>query len=122
MSLDDVARKYAVAVSPTLLTLIDPADPGDPIARQFLPEPGELRDLAGRTRRSHRRRGAFAGARHCPSPSRPRAVQGGVVLPGLLPFLFPPRKHRARQGQRAVAGRIWRAPWTISPPIRKSGK
>ena len=96
MSLDDVARKYAVSVSPTLLTLIDPADPRDPIARQFLPSLEELRDPAGRTRRSHRRRGAFAGARHRASPSRPRAVQGGVVLPGLLPLLFPPRNHRAR--------------------------
>jgi lysine 2,3-aminomutase len=45
VSLEDVARKYAVAVSPTLLTLIDPADPNDPIARQFLPAIQELRIL-----------------------------------------------------------------------------
>ena len=45
MSLDDVARKYAVAVSPTLLALIDPADPEDPIARQFLPSLDELNTL-----------------------------------------------------------------------------
>ena len=37
MSLEEVARRYAVAVSPHLLSLIDPADPADPIARQFLP-------------------------------------------------------------------------------------
>jgi lysine 2,3-aminomutase len=37
-----VARKYAVAISPTLLGLIDPADPHDPIARQFLPSLKEL--------------------------------------------------------------------------------
>ena len=42
MSLDDVARKYAVAVSPHLLSLIDPADANDPIARQFLPSLEEL--------------------------------------------------------------------------------
>src|SRR6185369_1780415 len=42
MSLQEVARKYAVAVSPLLLTLIDPADPNDPIARQFLPSLDEL--------------------------------------------------------------------------------
>ena len=42
MSLEDVARKYAVAVSPHLLSLIDPADPNDPIARQFLPSLEEL--------------------------------------------------------------------------------
>jgi lysine 2,3-aminomutase len=45
MSLDDVARKYAVAVSPTLLSLVDPADPEDPIARQFLPSLLELDTL-----------------------------------------------------------------------------
>ncbi len=42
MSLEDVARRFAVAVSPTLLELVDPADPNDPIARQFLPSPQEL--------------------------------------------------------------------------------
>ena len=45
MSLDDVARKYAVAVSPHLLSLIDPADANDPIARQFLPSLEELNTL-----------------------------------------------------------------------------
>ena len=45
MSLDDVARKYAVAVSPHLLSLIDPADARDPIARQFLPSLEELNTL-----------------------------------------------------------------------------
>ena len=45
MSMDDVARKYAVAVSPHLLSLIDPADANDPIARQFLPSLEELKIL-----------------------------------------------------------------------------
>jgi lysine 2,3-aminomutase len=45
MSLEEVARRYAVAVSPTLLSLIDPADPHDPIARQFLPSLAELNSL-----------------------------------------------------------------------------
>ena len=45
MTIDDVARRYAVAVSPTLLALIDPADPADPIARQFLPSLEELQTL-----------------------------------------------------------------------------
>lgn len=42
MSLDEVGRRYAVAVSPHLLSLIDPSDPNDPIARQFLPSLQEL--------------------------------------------------------------------------------
>ncbi len=41
-ALEDVARRYAVAVSPHLLALIDPSDPRDPVARQFLPSPAEL--------------------------------------------------------------------------------
>jgi lysine 2,3-aminomutase len=45
MSLEDVARKYAVAVSPTLLSRVDPDDPNDPIARQFLPSLAELNSL-----------------------------------------------------------------------------
>ena len=35
--LEQVARRYAVAVSSHLLSLVDPADPNDVIARQFLP-------------------------------------------------------------------------------------
>ena len=38
VTIEQVTRRYAVAVSPTLLSLIDPADPNDPIARQFLPD------------------------------------------------------------------------------------
>jgi len=45
MSLEEVARRYAVSVSPVLLDLIDPADPKDPIARQFLPSLEELNNL-----------------------------------------------------------------------------
>ena len=45
MTLQDVARRYAVAVSPILLALVDPADPHDPIARQFLPSLEELNTL-----------------------------------------------------------------------------
>ncbi len=37
-----VAARYAVAVTPAMAGLIDPADPHDPIARQFLPQPFEL--------------------------------------------------------------------------------
>jgi len=40
--LDKVAARYAVAITPTSAALIDPADPADPIARQFLPDMAEL--------------------------------------------------------------------------------
>lgn len=39
---DAVARRYAVAVPAHLAALIDPHDPADPIARQFLPDAREL--------------------------------------------------------------------------------
>jgi lysine 2,3-aminomutase len=42
VTIQDVAKKYAVAVSPAIRALIDPADPADPIARQFLPDIAEL--------------------------------------------------------------------------------
>ena len=42
MSLEAVAEKYAVAISPAIRNLIVPGDPDDPIARQFLPSEAEL--------------------------------------------------------------------------------
>jgi lysine 2,3-aminomutase len=41
-ALERVAARYAVAISPALAELIDPSDPHDPIARQFVPDPAEL--------------------------------------------------------------------------------
>ena len=43
--LERVAEKYAVAISPHLLSLVDRCDPHDPIARQFLPSLEELNTL-----------------------------------------------------------------------------
>lgn len=44
-ALDAVAARYAVAVTPDLAALIDPSDPRDPIALQFLPQEAELNTL-----------------------------------------------------------------------------
>lgn len=44
-----VAARYAVAITPAMAGLIDPADPADPIARQFLPDPRELATAPGET-------------------------------------------------------------------------
>jgi lysine 2,3-aminomutase len=41
-ALDDVAARYAIAITPASAALIDPADPNDPIARQFIPDAAEL--------------------------------------------------------------------------------
>jgi lysine 2,3-aminomutase len=40
--LEKVAARYAVAVTPAMAALIDPGDPDDPIARQFIPGAEEL--------------------------------------------------------------------------------
>jgi lysine 2,3-aminomutase len=52
--LEKVAARYAVAVTPDVAALIDPDDPGDPIARQYIPsveelaaQPGESADPIG---------------------------------------------------------------------------
>jgi lysine 2,3-aminomutase len=44
-ALEKVAARYAVAITGTSASLIDPTDPDDPIARQFIPQEAEL-DLA----------------------------------------------------------------------------
>src|SRR4051812_24692483 len=41
-ALEQVALQYAVAITPAMAELIDRADPNDPIARQFVPDPAEL--------------------------------------------------------------------------------
>src|SRR5207248_9587090 len=43
--LERVAARYAVSLTPAMAELIDPADPHDPIARQFIPDPAELERL-----------------------------------------------------------------------------
>jgi lysine 2,3-aminomutase len=40
--LEEVAARYAVAVTPEVAALIDPDDPNDPIARQYIPSAAEL--------------------------------------------------------------------------------
>ncbi len=42
-----VAARYAVAITPEVAELIDPADPDDPIARQYVPDAAELLTVPG---------------------------------------------------------------------------
>jgi lysine 2,3-aminomutase len=41
-ALSQVAARYAVAITPAMAELVDPADPNDPIALQFVPDAREL--------------------------------------------------------------------------------
>jgi lysine 2,3-aminomutase len=45
--LERVAARYAVAITPAIADLIDPSDPDDPLARQFVPDVAELDVGAG---------------------------------------------------------------------------
>ncbi len=40
--IEAIAKAYAIGLTTTMASLIDPADPRDPIARQFLPDAAEL--------------------------------------------------------------------------------
>lgn len=48
-ALDAVAQRYSVAITPAMADLIDPSDPNDPIARQFIPDARELIETPGET-------------------------------------------------------------------------
>ena len=75
-ALEQVAARYAVAITPAMAELIDAADPDDPIGRQFVPDrgragraaPSELADPIGDEAHS-------PVARHRAPLSRPRAAQ-----------------------------------------------
>ena len=43
--LGTVAERYAIAIPPAMAALVDPTDPGDPIARQFIPSAAEATTL-----------------------------------------------------------------------------
>lgn len=45
--LEAVAARYAISITPAMAELIDPTDPNDPIARQFVPDPRELETAPG---------------------------------------------------------------------------
>lgn len=44
--LEVLARSHVTAITPAVARLIDGADPADPIARQYVPQPAELRSTA----------------------------------------------------------------------------
>jgi lysine 2,3-aminomutase len=47
--IERVAARYAVSLTPDIAALIDPSDPHDPIARQFVPDAAELETGEGET-------------------------------------------------------------------------
>jgi lysine 2,3-aminomutase len=59
-AIDRVAQRYALAITPHVAGLIDPSDPEDPIARQYVP------DLAELTASPHERADPIGDAAHSP--------------------------------------------------------
>jgi lysine 2,3-aminomutase len=46
-SLEAVTRRYALAITPEMIRLVERGEPSDPIARQFVPDLAELNTLPG---------------------------------------------------------------------------
>lgn len=69
-----VAARYAVAITPAMEALIDPSDATDPIARQFLPHPDELRT------QPHERADPIDDAPHSPLPGLIHRYPDRVLL------------------------------------------
>ena len=84
-----VAARYAVAVTPAVRRLIDPADPADPIARQYLPDAAELRTAPGEVADPTADAPFTPGEGRGPPLSRPGAAEAAARLPGVLPLLLP---------------------------------
>ena len=69
-----VAARYEVALPPALAALIDPADPADPIGRQFLPDEAELVTAADE------RADPIGDAAHAPLPGLVHRYPDRVLL------------------------------------------
>lgn len=73
-ALTEVARRFSVAVTPAMLDLIDPTDPHDPIARQFIPAVEEL------VVAPEERRDPIADEAHSPLPGLVHRYPDRVLL------------------------------------------
>jgi len=73
-ALAPIAARYAVAVTPAIAGLIDPADPQDPIARQFIPIETELET------QPHERADPIGDERHAPVPGIVHRYRDRVLL------------------------------------------
>ncbi len=101
--LSRVAARYAVAVTPEVAALIDPDDPNDPIARQYIPSANELAAQSGE------RADPIGDHAHSPVDGIVHRYPDRVLLKLIhvcavyCRFLLSPRNGRAGQGNRAVA-------------------
>ena len=105
--LAEVAARYPVAVTGAMQALIDPADPADPIALQFLPDARELDRVAGESA------DPIDDAGHSPVPGLVHRYRDRVLLkvvaacPVYCRFCF--RREMVGQGQPGLTGAALRA-------------
>ncbi len=116
-ALAEVADRYAVAVSPAMAALIDPTDPQDPIALQFVPRAAE------RDQTPDERADPIGDAVHSPVPGivhrypgprppdpavrRARSIAGSASganasVPAMMPSCHPPRPRRRSAISRSI--------------------
>ena len=106
-ALADVAARYAIAIPPAMAALIDPADPADPIARQFVPSLRELEQAP------HERADPIGDAAHSPVPGVVHRYPDRVLLkllhacPVYCRFCF--RREIVGPGGAALAGQALEA-------------
>ena len=120
--LEEVADRYAVSVSPAMAALIDPTDPQDPIALQFVPQAAE------RDQTPDERADPIGDAVHSPVPGIVHRYPDRVLLtllyvcPVYCRFCF--RRERVGPGHDAVSGTpaTPRRLSATSPSIRPSGR
>ena len=104
-SVEAVAQRYAIAVTPAMRALIEAPD--DPIARQFIPDAAELLTAPHESPDPDRRRSEVAAEGRGASVCRPGAAEAAAGVSGVLPVLLPPRACRAG-GRTADRGRTAR--------------
>ena len=96
-------------------TLIDAADPHDPIARQFVPDRGRARRRARGARRPDRRRRPQPGRGHRPPLSRPGAAEARTTPAPSTAASASAARWSGRTGRGRCRRRRWTPPWPTSP-------
>lgn len=130
---EHVGEIYPIALNATVLGLIDPSDPSDPIARQFVPDPAELTLSPGERAdpigdksfspvegivHRYRDRVLLKLLHSCPVYCR-FCFRRETVGPG-APTILAPEALDAALGYIAVHGEIWEVILTGGDPLTLS--
>ena len=120
-ALAPVAARYAIAVTPPMTVLVDPANPDDPIGRQFVPTEHELTATPGESA------DPIGDARHEKVPGLVHRYPDRVLLkavhvcPVYCRFCFR-REMVGPEGLGTLSPEAMDAPSAISRAIPRSGR